>query len=107
MLDMFSDRKNGNEKKREVKNMGLLGCDKMSRFYGTVQGSRSVATRTGHKGMGMETHCASWSGAVRCYAYVNEEYEDCVRVELVNWKGKGGYKLLYDGEFKEDYEMKR
>lgn len=69
----------------------------MSHFYGTVQGNRREATRCGSVASGMETHCASWRGAVRCYAYCNDAGQDRVRVEKVNWKGNGKYKLLYDG----------
>ncbi len=69
----------------------------MSHFYGILQGSRGEATRCGTKNSGMETYCASWSGAVRCFAYVNEKGENCVRVELTKWHGVGTYKPLYDG----------
>ncbi len=70
----------------------------MSHFYGTVQGAGAVsASRAGTKNSGMETHCASQSGAVRCYAYTNALGVNHVRVEKVEWKGNGKYKLLYDG----------
>lgn len=72
----------------------------MSHFYGTVQGNRGEATRRGSKASGMETYCASWSGAVRCFAYVNADGVDCVRVEKTTWptwRGAGEFKLLYDG----------
>lgn len=72
----------------------------MAHFYGTLKGSRGEVTRTGTKNSGMETYCASWKGAVRCVAYVNEvdgKEIDCVRVERVFWKGAGKYRLLYEG----------
>ena len=67
----------------------------MARFMGTVQGGRGLTSRCGH--IGMETYCASWAGAVRCKAYVNDDGTDCVRVELTPWEGAGTYRLLYDG----------
>lgn len=68
----------------------------MSHFYGTVNGGRSDASRCGHKTSGMETYCASWKGAIRCFAYV-EDGVDMVRVEKVSWKGVGEYELLFQG----------
>ena len=68
----------------------------MSHFYGTVQGNRGEASRGGSKASGMETYCASWSGAVRCYAY-EKDGVDMVRVERTTWHGVGNYKVLYDG----------
>ena len=71
----------------------------MSHFYGTVQGNRGEASRAGSKRSGMTTYCASWNGAVRCYAYTNEEGIDCVIVMLMPWHGQGVYpnKVLYRG----------
>jgi hypothetical protein len=71
----------------------------MAHFYGTLNGSRGEATRCGAKASGMETYCASWNGAVRCKAYVNDEGVDCVYVTLCQWQGRGLYpaRVLYDG----------
>ncbi len=46
----------------------------------------------------METYCASWEGAIRCFAYHDEKTgRDKVRVEKTTWQGQGEYKLLFDG----------
>ena len=42
----------------------------MSRFYGSLQGSRGVATRCGTKNSGIEAHVRGWDVGVR--AIVNE-----------------------------------
>ena len=68
----------------------------MSHFYGTVEGSRGEATRCGSKKTGMVTYCASWKGAIRCCAYV-ENGVDYVRVERIPWQGIGPSALLYNG----------
>ena len=81
----------------EKNNKKRHGGDGMSHFYGTLQGSRGRATRCGSAKSGLETYCASWQGAIRCFAYVNEKGEDCVRVEKTTWQGKGENKLLYNG----------
>ena len=53
----------------------------MSQFYGTVQGNRGQTSRGGSKNSGIETYTASWSGAIRCYAYYDKETDtDMVRV---------------------------
>lgn len=69
----------------------------MSHFYGKIQGMRGEATRTGSKSSGMVTYCASWKGAVRCEAYVNEAGVDYVLVSKVPWQGAGEQETLYDG----------
>ena len=69
----------------------------MSHFYGTVQGNKGEASRGGTKESGLHTYCASWSGAIRCCAYVDSDGVDCVRVEKTTWCGEGEHKLLYDG----------
>jgi len=71
----------------------------MSHFYGTLKGTRGEATRCGTKNAGMETYCASWEGAIRCYAWHDKETgKDMVRVEKTTWQGMGEHKLLYLGE---------
>jgi hypothetical protein len=69
----------------------------MSHFYGTVQGARGKATRTGGKDNGLTTIAASWGGAVETVLYVDEQGHDCARVSLIPWKGKGASALIYDG----------
>ena len=72
----------------------------MSRFYGVVRGNRGEATRGGSARSGMTTYCASWSGAICCRAYINQDEEDCVRVTSVDWPSKGTRTVLYDGPMK-------
>ena len=70
----------------------------MSQFYGTVQGNRGQTSRGGSKNSGIETSTASWSGAIRCYAYYDKETDtDMVRVEKTTWRGSGDSKILYEG----------
>lgn len=70
----------------------------MAHFYGTLQGQRGQASRCGSKSSGIESYTASWSGAVRCYAYVDENTgEDWVTIALSPWHGRGISKTLYDG----------
>lgn len=71
----------------------------MSQFYGTLKGTRGEATRCGSKKSGIETYCASWSGAIRCIAWHDKKInKDMVRVEKTTWQGEGDYQLLYEGE---------
>ena len=68
----------------------------MSHFYGTCQGHRGEATRCGTRDSGMITSCASWRGAVKCYAY-EKDGNDWVRVSLMPWNGAGLSHVLYEG----------
>jgi hypothetical protein len=66
----------------------------MSRFYGTIQGSRGQATRCGHRDM--NATAASWSGAA--YAYVSADGDrDMAWLRLAPWHGAGRHLWLYEG----------
>ena len=58
----------------------------MSDLYGTVQGSKGTASRTGSKVM--ETYAASWDGAVRVFLHKTDE-GTTFRVEQTSWQGEG------------------
>jgi hypothetical protein len=68
----------------------------MSHFYGTVQGGRGEATRTGHKTTGLTTTAASWSGAIRVRLY-HDNGVDCYIVEQESWRGRGVYEPIAEG----------
>ena len=71
---------------------------KISRFYGVVQGNRGDAHRGGSAESGMQTQCASWSGAVQCNAYVDDETgEDNVKIKFIPWRGRGKCFTILDG----------
>jgi len=70
----------------------------MSHFYGTLRGSGQEVSRTGGKESGVVTYAASWKGAVRCLAYIDEKTgQDWVTVALVPWRGEGSLRTLYAG----------
>jgi hypothetical protein len=74
----------------------------MARFYGSAQGDRGDTHRLGHSHI--ETYAASWSGAVRCWAYGGKDDEpERIRIEFCPWDqlagqhGSGKTIPLYDG----------
>lgn len=69
----------------------------MAHFYGTLKGSRGEATRTGTKQSGIATYAAGWGGAIRTVLY-HVDGKDMFRVEMVEWKGAGKYRVLAVGE---------
>jgi len=74
------------------------GVGTMSRFYGTLQGSRGEATRCGTKDSGVETYAAGWSGAIRVKVYPGANGEDRYIVSLVPWQSSGGSsRILSEG----------
>lgn len=70
--------------------------DKMSHYYGTLQGNRGEATRCGTKDSGIETYAATWNGAIRVKIY-HEDGKDKYIIERTTWKGKGEYRLIERG----------
>lgn len=63
----------------------------MAHFYGTLQGSRGMATRLGGKSGGLVTRAAGWGGAIQVHVYHDETTgEDMYRVELTPWENSGG-----------------
>lgn len=66
-------------------------------FWGTLCGRGELIGRGGSKRSGVETHCASWDGAIRCKAYIGENDVDCVHISFVKWYGNGDDVVLYNG----------
>jgi len=75
----------------------------MSRFYGSIEGNRGMATRQGTASSGMYGHIRGWHIGASVVCYENEKGEDCVRVQLTGgsmnpsplitlgaWKLEGG-----------------
>lgn len=61
----------------------------MSHFYGTVSGSRGMATRMGSKTSGLRVNAAGWGGSIN--VQLQEDYgKDTYTVSLVPWQGSGG-----------------
>lgn len=61
----------------------------MSKFYGMVSGSaKSNATRQGTAKSGIQTHAASWAGAIRVDLF-ERDGKECYEVSLVPWHGVG------------------
>lgn len=68
----------------------------MAHFYGVIEGARGQATRCGTKSSGMQTHAASWKGAVRT-TLTERNGETHALVELIPWHSIGVSRLLYAG----------
>lgn len=74
----------------------------MSRFYGTLDGSRGQATRCGTASSGMRSIAASWSGAAMATTYTKAWFSsaddtDCATLDLTTWHGAGRRLFVYDG----------
>lgn len=78
----------------------------MAHFFGTVQGSRGEATRTGTKSTGMHVTACSWAGKVRVMLdYDAASGGDIAHITLDKHHGKGVERVLYSGpvgEFEPD-----
>lgn len=67
----------------------------MSRFYGTIQGSRGQATRCGHHQM--RATAASWNGCAMADTTIGPDDRDYAELRLGTWQGNGCRLWLYDG----------
>lgn len=62
----------------------------MAHFYGTMQGARGATSRLGHKGTGIRSTLASWSGAVSVTLYHDPKTgRDMFRVDQDSHHGAG------------------
>ena len=61
----------------------------MSHFYGTVSGSRGMATRMGSKNSGLRVNAAGWGGSIRVQL-CEDHGKDTYTVSLVPWQSSGG-----------------
>ena len=62
----------------------------MSKFYGTLKGTRGKATRCGDSSSGMITYAAGWGGAIRVDVYTGGDGKDRYTVHKTPWKKSGG-----------------
>ncbi len=61
----------------------------MAHFYGTLEGSRGMATRCGTKSSGMRVVAASWSGAVKTVLAQSSDDKTIADVSVIPWHGHG------------------
>ena len=75
----------------------------MSAFYGSIKGSRSIATRCGTRNSGIKTTAQSWDGSVIVNLNYNENKELMVSIKLDEGSSTGyGNKLAeFNGTFNE------
>ena len=71
----------------------------MSRFYGSVQGSRGEATRLGGKESGLITKAAGWGGCIEVWVYYCKTHEaDMFEVRLKQWgSSRGEPRVIAEG----------
>ena len=63
----------------------------MAHFWGTCQGHRGAAARSGAKSSGMHTEAAGWSGCIDVQVFYNEDTQrDEFVVRLKPWGSSSG-----------------
>lgn len=70
----------------------------MAMFFGSVKGSRGLATRLGTKNSGMTVTNATWQGAIEVNSYEQDGILHYT-VILKPWHGKGEYRVIEKGVF--------
>lgn len=80
--------------------------NKMSHFYGKLQGARGEATRCGNKHTGLEATAAAWGGCVETTLWHDEAAGvDMAEVRLARWQGRGSSRILYRGPVNPDEDQ--
>jgi hypothetical protein len=70
----------------------------MAYFLGEVEGARGKAIRLGTQQSGLSATLASPSGSVRVVLWHDSKTgRDMATVALVEWKGRGVSRILYEG----------
>jgi hypothetical protein len=71
----------------------------MSRFYGTVQGSRGQATRCGNNGSGITTEAAAWGGCIEVQVHEDlfDPKWDRFVIRMMPWQSNGDAILIATG----------
>jgi len=72
----------------------------MSRFYGSIQGTKGEATRCGDSKNGIHGHVRGWNLGGMVRMFVNEHGEDVCRIWVTSGSQGGGEHFL--GEFTEE-----
>lgn len=67
----------------------------MSKFYGTLQGSRGQATRCGHQQITVQA--ASWKRAIQVQLSVDKDGIERFDVTMIQWQGVGDYQHICSG----------
>lgn len=72
----------------------------MSTFYGSIQGNRGAATRTGSRCSGIESSVQSWNGSV--ITSLSYDQEDRLMVTVRVSEGSSSYgRTVFHGTFDE------
>ena len=69
----------------------------MSKFYGTLKGSRGEATRCGTANSGLTTTAASFAGAIQVNVWEDKMGVEKFSVSMVPWCGEGSNFNLVTG----------
>jgi len=63
----------------------------MSKFYGTVQGSRSMTTRCGTRNSGIRGSVQSYDGSVISSLWYNDDEKLMVSISTSDYSSSGGF----------------
>lgn len=81
----------------------------MSRFYGSIQGSRGPATRVGTQPSGMTGHIRGWHNGAKVHMDTTSSDHDRCTVALTAGSngGRDGYKVVGESVYRADSETTR
>ena len=73
----------------------------MSRLYGSLQGCRGEATRTGSKNSGIRASVQSWNGSLVSYMDLDENEKPVITLKTSERSSGYGEEVIFRGSLEE------
>lgn len=73
----------------------------MSALYGSLQGCRGEATRTGSKNSGMRASVQSWNGSLVSYMDLDENDKPVITLKTSDGSSCIGFETIFRGSLEE------
>jgi len=73
----------------------------MAKLYGSIQGCRGEATRTGSKNSGMRASIQSWNGSLVSYMDLDENDKPIITLKVSKGSARYGEETIFRGSLEE------
>lgn len=77
----------------------------MAKFYGTIQGNRGKATKTGSRASGFRASCQSWDGSIIVTVREDKDGETRLNISFSEYSESYGGRTIIDASVDELREM--
>lgn len=73
----------------------------MAKLYGSLQGCRGEATKTGSQASGIRASVQSWNGSLICYMDLNQNGEPTITLKTSAGSSNYGSETIFTGTLEE------